>query len=56
MSKFHYIYRITNIILNKHYYGFNNSQCLHKDDIGVQYSNLKRYHFDNCKHKGDLIC
>jgi len=34
---YHYVYRITNIELNKHYYGRRTSKKLPKDDLGVSY-------------------
>jgi hypothetical protein len=34
---YHYVYRITNIILNKHYYGTRSCNILPKNDIGVKY-------------------
>ena len=37
MKKYHYIYRITNLKLKKHYYGVRTSKCHPKDDIGVKY-------------------
>ena len=35
--KYHYTYRITNIILNKHYYGVRTSKIIPKDDLGNNY-------------------
>jgi hypothetical protein len=34
---YHYVYRITNKILSKHYYGSRSCNILPKDDIGVKY-------------------
>ena len=34
---FHYVYRITNIIENKHYYGKRSCNTLPKNDLGVKY-------------------
>jgi hypothetical protein len=34
---YHYVYRITNKLLSKHYYGCRSSNILPKDDIGVKY-------------------
>ena len=34
MSKYHYVYRITNINCQKYYYGVRSSECLPKDDSG----------------------
>ena len=34
---YHYVYRITNKILNKHYYGKRSSKKLPKEDLGVNY-------------------
>lgn len=35
--KYHYVYRITNKILNKHYYGVRTCKINPKDDIGFKY-------------------
>jgi len=35
--KYHYTYRITNIIEKKYYYGVHSCNCLPKEDIGVKY-------------------
>lgn len=37
MSKFHYVYRITNTIENKHYYGVRTSKVEPKLDLGFKY-------------------
>jgi len=37
MKKFHYVYRITNKILNKHYYGIRSSNIEPKLDLGKKY-------------------
>lgn len=34
---FYYVYRITNKILNKHYYGFRSCKTHPKEDLGVKY-------------------
>jgi hypothetical protein len=34
---YHYVYRITNIILNKHYYGKRSSNIIPKLDLGIRY-------------------
>ena len=34
---FHYTYRITNIKLNKHYYGTRTCKCEPKLDLGIKY-------------------
>lgn len=34
---FHYVYRITNTKLNKHYYGCRTSVCLPSEDLGIKY-------------------
>lgn len=34
---YHYVYRITNIALNKHYYGSRSCKILPKNDLGVVY-------------------
>lgn len=35
--KYHYTYRITNILEKKYYYGVHSCDCLPKEDIGVKY-------------------
>jgi hypothetical protein len=35
--KYHYTYRITNIVEKKYYYGVHSCDCLPKEDIGVKY-------------------
>jgi hypothetical protein len=35
--KYHYVYRITNIFLNKHYIGVKSSNCDPIDDLGIKY-------------------
>ena len=35
--KYHYTYRITNIILNLHYYGVHSTNLIPKNDIGFEY-------------------
>lgn len=37
MSKYHYVYRITNIIKNKHYYGIRSTKILPIKDLGIKY-------------------
>jgi hypothetical protein len=37
MVKKHYVYRITNIILNKHYYGIRSSKVQPSQDLGIKY-------------------
>ena len=37
LDKVYYVYRITNITLNKHYYGFRGTILYPLDDIGVKY-------------------
>lgn len=34
---YHYVYRITNVIENKHYYGSRKSKILPKEDLGIKY-------------------
>lgn len=34
---YYYVYRITNIKINKHYYGFRSSNILPKQDLGIKY-------------------
>ena len=36
-DKYHYVYRITNTKLNKHYYGSRTSKLKPKEDIGIKY-------------------
>jgi len=36
-KKFHYVYRITNTKINKHYYGTRTSKIEPKKDIGIKY-------------------
>ena len=36
-KKYHYTYRITNIVEKKYYYGVHSCNCLPKEDIGVKY-------------------
>jgi len=33
----HYVYRITNVLLNKHYYGSRSCKCNPYDDLGIKY-------------------
>jgi hypothetical protein len=35
--KYHYTYRITNVVEKKYYYGVHSCNCLPKEDIGVKY-------------------
>jgi len=35
--KYHYVYRITNIITNMHYYGDRSCNCHPSEDIGIKY-------------------
>ena len=37
MIKYHYVYRITNTTLNKHYYGSRTSQIEPAKDLGHKY-------------------
>lgn len=37
MSNYHYVYRITNTIINKHYYGVRSSKIEPKLDLGIDY-------------------
>jgi len=34
---YHYVYRITNILTNKHYYGSRSCNILPKNDLGFKY-------------------
>lgn len=36
-QKYHYVYRITNKVENKHYYGVRTSKVIPKDDLGRKY-------------------
>ena len=36
-QKYHYVYRITNTVENKHYYGVRSSKIIPKDDLGKKY-------------------
>jgi hypothetical protein len=36
-SKFHYVYRVTSLIENKHYYGSRSSILHPKEDLGIKY-------------------
>lgn len=36
-TKFHYVYRITNIVTQMHYYGVRSCKCLPHNDIGTRY-------------------
>lgn len=42
MKKYHYVYRITNKQINKHYYGSRSCNCLAKEDIGFNYFSWSR--------------
>lgn len=37
MNKYHYVYRITNTKLNKHYYGVRSSKIEPSKDLGIKY-------------------
>ena len=59
-QKYHYVYRITNKIKNKHYYGVRSSKALPKDDLGKKYfssstdkdfMNEQKEHPENFKYK-----
>lgn len=59
-QKYHYVYRITNKIKNKHYYGVRTSKALPKDDLGKKYfssstdkdfMNEQKEHPENFKYK-----
>lgn len=46
--KFHYVYRITELVTRTHYYGDRSCNCHPKDDIGVKYfSSFSNYLFKN---------
>ena len=36
-SKFHYVYRVTSLIENKHYYGSRSSVLHPNEDLGIKY-------------------
>jgi hypothetical protein len=38
----HYVYRITNVLLNKHYYGSRSCKCQPNDDLGIKYFSSSR--------------
>lgn len=42
MSKVHYVYRITNKMLNKHYYGVRGTKLDPKEDLGIKYFSSSR--------------
>lgn len=44
-SKYHYVYRITNLIENKHYYGSRTSKINPFDDLGIKYFSSAYTHF-----------
>lgn len=59
-QKHHYVYRITNIVENKHYYGVRSSKVIPKDDLGKKYFSSstdkkfmreQREHPENFKYK-----
>ena len=59
-QKYHYVYRISNKIKNKHYYGVRSSKVLPKDDLGKKYfssstdkdfMNEQKEHPENFKYK-----
>lgn len=37
MLKFHYVYRITNLVKNKHYYGVRSTKIVPENDLGIKY-------------------
>jgi len=54
--KNHYNYRITNIRINKHYYGVRTCECNPKEDIGFKYfssSKDKEFILDQKENPGD---
>ena len=56
---YHYVYRITNLINNKHYYGKRSSKIEAKLDLGLKYhsscqllkEDIKKYGIENFKFK-----
>ena len=56
---YHYVYRITNLINNKHYYGKRSSKIEPKLDLGIKYfsscrtlkKDIKKYEIENFKFK-----
>ena len=48
--KYHYTYRITNIVEKKYYYGVHSCDCLPKEDIGVKYFSSSK----NKEFKADI--
>ena len=60
---YHYVYRITNLVENKHYYGKRSSKVHPKLDIGIKYfssskdKQFKQDQLDNPSHyKYKIIC
>ena len=41
-QKFYYVYRISNLIEHKHYYGFRSTKFLPKNDLGIRYFSSSR--------------
>jgi hypothetical protein len=39
---YHYVYRITNLVEKKHYYGKRSSKCDPKQDLGIKYFSSSR--------------
>lgn len=53
---YHYVYRITHITLNKHYYGCRSTKHTPKEDLGVRYfssSKDKEFINDQCENPND---
>ena len=42
LTQYHYVYRITNVILKKHYYGSRTSRIIPQLDLGVKYLSSSR--------------
>lgn len=55
---YHYVYRITNIVENKHYYGSRTCECHPSEDIGILYfssSRDKEFKNDQIENKENYI-
>lgn len=57
MQKYHYVYRITNIQENKHYYGVRTSKVEPKLDLGVKYfsSSSNKEFINNQKENNQIF-
>jgi len=56
-KKFHYVYRITNIITKMYYYGDRSCDCHPSEDIGIKYfSSFTNKFFQIDHHIMGTIC